>query len=402
MRRGTRTCSRILAGVLLATACSDASPGSPPVTISQTDVPRWYEGLQFRVEDSRSGDAFLFWPHEGVTIDSFRFVTRANVEALVHEDGGFAWQVARLEVPDVTIAVRLARVPDGLAVTYELRNGSSRPCPVMVGPCLQLPERFSAGVREADRADFVAVPTAERGWQRISATHRTPGVRDPSQRAVPRPWTQHYFSLRGHDHAATPHDANPGLNLFGVAEEHVTAGVIVALQPGGRRAVAVATDHEAGVTFALLDCLHAVIQAEVPAHGATRVAYRVLFHEGTFAELLATLRRDLPLLELPPDGSLPDPSEPPRAARWTRLVATRYGGGVRPPSRQRQDLVRSYGLIRGRVVAGRSTRGVPHPALVVPSGSGLPAPPPRIRPRSWAAGRASRGSRQEWSLDPRS
>jgi len=58
------------------------------------------------------------------------------------------------------------------------------------------------------------------------------------------------------------------------------------------------------VTFALLSCLHAVIQADVPARGATIVEYRVLFHEGAFSELVARLGRALPTLDLPPAGSL--------------------------------------------------------------------------------------------------
>jgi hypothetical protein len=169
---------------------------------------------------------------------------------------------------------------------------------------LQLPEAFFAGLADADRARYVAVPTAERGWQRIAATRRTPGVADPASGIAPRAWTQHYHSVRGHHHASMPHDADPGLNLFGVARDHVRAGAIVAFHPERAQAVAVATDHEAGVTFALLSCLHAVIQADVPARGATIVEYRVLFHEGAFSELVARLGRALPTLDLPPAGSL--------------------------------------------------------------------------------------------------
>lgn len=294
----------MLVGMLLASACR-AAPGSPPaVAISESDAPRGYDGLEFRVEAPGGGGAHLFWPHEVVGIETTRFVRRAQVEGPVRAAGGFAWTVRRLEAPELTIEVRLAPAPDGFAVRYRLANGSDQPRRAMVGPCLQLPEAFFAGVADADRARYVAVPTAERGWQRIAATRRTPGVADPERRIAPRAWTQHYHSVRGHDHLFMPHDADAGLNLFGVAHEHVGAGAIVAFHPNSRKAVAVATDHEAGVTFALLNCLHAVIQADVPARGAASVEYRVLFHEGAFPDLVARLGRALPDLDLPPAGSL--------------------------------------------------------------------------------------------------
>ncbi|HVP29263.1 MAG TPA: hypothetical protein VMW35_08880 [Myxococcota bacterium] len=289
------------ASALVVLACGEARIGRPPITIAETDVPRWYEGLQFRIEDAGSGLDYVFWPHEGVAVRSFQLVTRANVRNMVKTEDAFSWTVERLDAPEVTIGVRMAPTSDGVDVTYELRNGSDEPRVVMVGPCFQLPDAFLDGVDGAARADHVFVPTAERGWRRISETHRTPGVADPSARLQPRPWTQHYASVRALGPEAVPHGGNVGLDLFGVAEEHVTAGVIVAVRPDGRSAIAVATDHEAGVTYALLDCLHAVIQAEVPAHGTTVVGYRVRFHEGSFSDLLARLRRSLPGLTLPPD-----------------------------------------------------------------------------------------------------
>lgn len=290
------------AGVLLAWACRE-SAGAPALVITESDAPHWYQGLQFRVE-TPDGGGHLFWPHEVVAIETTRFVTRDQLQGPVRTEDGFAWTVGGLEVPELAIEVRLAPAPDGFAVRYRLRNGSDRPHRVTVGPCFQLPEAFFAGVAEADRARYVAVPTAERGWQRIAATRRTPGVADAASRVAPRPWTQHYLSIRGHHHPSAPHDANPGLNLFGVARDHVRAGAIVALHPKRAKAVAVATDSEAGVTFALLNCLHAVIQADVPARGVATVEYRVLFHEGDLPELAARLGRALPTLDLPASASL--------------------------------------------------------------------------------------------------
>jgi hypothetical protein len=294
---------------LLLAACSSARDLGPVVSVEETRTPAWYAGLQFQLRDPAGGPGLLLWPHEGVAVEAFQPVTREHVHALARTGDGFGWEVRGLDAPEVTVRVRLVREADGVALRYDVRNEASGSRVVTVAPCLQLGDGFFAGVSDAARAEHVWVPTAERGWQAIARTRRVAGVADPVQGIEPRPWTQHYVALRGHRHAAMPHDAVPGLNVFGVSEEHVSAGVIVALRPDGARAVAVATDREIGVAFALLNCLHAVVQVEVPPHGVATARYRVWLADAPLPALVERVRRELALPDLPlpaaPDARAP-------------------------------------------------------------------------------------------------
>lgn len=291
-----RRTAALVAAALGALDAHAASAHMP--SIAPAAEPAWYRGLQLQVT-THEGWSWLLWPHELVNTPHSQFVTREQVDALAPEDGGYTWTVRRLAPDGLEMSVRVRPLEDGLLATYEVTNGSSSPLLVTIGPCLQLPPGFMASVSDARRADHVAVPTAEKGWQWISATTRTPGTARLLDPVQPKPWTQHYLSGRGHDHATMPHSGNPGLDLFGVAQEHVVAGAIVAAQPGGPAVVAVATDREAGVAYALLNCLHAVIQLAVPAGGRESARYLVVFHRGSFADLTARLEGTLGLESLP-------------------------------------------------------------------------------------------------------
>lgn len=286
-------------GVLLALAlvCYVVEGRAPaptqPLSVAETDEPSWYRGLQLEVGAARGGARFLFWPHEAVTTDALRLVERSQVVDFTSQGGVSSWRVRELGVPGLELHVHLAAGPDALTVTYTVENGTSEPRRVTIGPCLQLTPDFFAGIPEAAFANHVFVPT--RGWQRISQTKRTPGVGDPANGVALRPFSQHYFARRADPRAL----ANAGFELFGVSPERVSESAIVAVAPGGRDGVAVATDHGVGVTFALLRCLHAVIEIGAPAGETASARYVVLFQSGTFADLAARLTGDLGLRELP-------------------------------------------------------------------------------------------------------
>lgn len=266
-----------------------AAPPPVRLPVAEATEPSWYRGLQLEVGAPRGGAHFLFWPHEAVTTDALRPVERSQVYDFESAEGVTSWRVRDLGPPGLELAVRLVAGADALSVTYTVVNGTDEPRRVTIDPCLQLTPDFFAGLPEAAFVDHVFVPA--RGWQRISQTKRTPGLGDPANGVAPRPFTQHYFSPLADARARESAAFLP----FGVSADRVTESAIAALEPGGRGGVAVATDHGVGVTFALLRCLHAVIELQAPAGGSAAARYVVVFQAGTLADLAARLAGDLDL-----------------------------------------------------------------------------------------------------------
>ena len=296
---------------------ANGQAGSVNVRVIETSTPQWYGGLQFRVEaDDAPGRHFLFWPQEGIAVEEFEFIERSQIHNLrTRTSGAISYEVRGLRTPDVSVAVDITPGSNVLDLQYGIRNGSDEIRFVSIAPCFQLPAEFFGRQHGWMRAKRVFVATAENGLRWISDTAQIRGIRSREGDPDPArsPWSQHFFATRNHDHEDFAHDSNSGLNLFGVADEHVSAGFICAFHPRSDTFIAAVTDSETGVTYSLLNCLHANIGRQLQPHETVRAQYRVFFHRGSLSDLTARILAEFPDVRLPdPDLGFVSPASTER------------------------------------------------------------------------------------------
>lgn len=85
----------------------------------------------------------------------------------------------------------------------------------------------------------------------------------------------------------------------------MTANVIAAFEPRGGLAVGVASEAGGGVTFALLNCLHALGATTLERGEERTLRYRVAWSEDGLPALVASLKAGVGPLPLPPAASMP-------------------------------------------------------------------------------------------------
>jgi hypothetical protein len=276
---------------------------SPAVQVAPVTSPSGYDRFELELVWAGSPQhRFVLWPHEGVSLDgAFAFVRRAQVEALAADPrGGLRWRVAT-DGAAVTLSARAEAEGDALVLRYELANITDSPRFVSIAPCLQLPRSFRGADAGWARSKRVLAPTQPGGWRWISDLAQTRGERaapsDPDPDASP--WAQHLRPAALEPDPAR--DAPGGLRLFGIAAERAASDVIVAFDPAsGSFVAAAASGSHGGVTFSLLDCLHAGIAAELAPRESRTLELHLLLHRGSFESLLGRMRAWAPVPDVDP------------------------------------------------------------------------------------------------------
>jgi hypothetical protein len=268
-----------------------AAAGAGPVQVRASESPRWYGGLEFEIgREGADGPRLVLWPHEGIAIgDRFEWIRLDAVsERVEHATGAASWRVRAPQAPEVSLRVSLEPRGDAVHVAYRLRNDSARPLHAAIAPCLQLPADFFGTRAGWERTKRVFVVAAESGLRWVSdarqARGRAAGPDDPDPDRSP--WAQHFPASALHGPPAS------GLALFGVADERVAADVIGASTQAGDLHVVAAAEGHLGVTYALLNCLHAGLGASLAPGEERELSYRIYVFAGDFDALLARVARD--------------------------------------------------------------------------------------------------------------
>jgi hypothetical protein len=270
-------------------ACGGEPEG---LRLVETAAPAGSDTLQYEVEGSGAPAPIRLWPQEGVSIDGrFAPVRRDQVVGLGIDAGGaISYRVEGLadgavEPADgaLELAVRIRPAGERIELLYEVANRGPRARFVSIAPCLQLPAAFFGDLSGWAHAKRVFVVT-EDGPRWIADTEQARGLARPGEpEPGDSPWAQH-FRARG----AAPPGAPPpeGLALFGVARERVVLDGIGASLPGSDLLLLALADSKLGVTYGLLDCLHAGLGGRVAAGASASFRQRIVFSRGSLEELL--------------------------------------------------------------------------------------------------------------------
>jgi hypothetical protein len=241
--------------------------------------------LQFEIEGGSAPGPLRLWPQEGVSIDGrFEPVRRAQVVGLeTDREGVISYRVEGLTGGALALAVRIVPGVDQLELAYQVTNRGPSASFVTLAPCLQLPAALLGSLSGWARAKRVFVMT-ERGPRWIADTEQARGVARPGEPdPAGSPWAQHFRALGAGSAGAAPPEA---LALFGVARERVVLDAIGASAPGSDLLLLAIADSKVGVTYSLLDCLHAGLGGRVAAGETATFRERIVFSRRPLDELL--------------------------------------------------------------------------------------------------------------------
>jgi hypothetical protein len=251
----------------------------------ESAAPAGTDTLEYRIEGG-GAPGLRLWPQEGVSSDGrFEPVRRDQVVSLATDSAGaVSYRVEGLADGALSLAVRILPAGDRLELVYEVSNRGSRASFVTIAPCLQLPYPLSKDLSGWARAKRVFVVT-EQGPRWIADTEQSRGVARPGEpEPAASPWAQHFRAVG----AGGPGDAlPPGLALFGVARERVALDGIGAAVPDSDLLLFALADSKIGVTYGLLDCLHAGLGGRVGAGKTATFRARIVFSRRPLAELLS-------------------------------------------------------------------------------------------------------------------
>jgi hypothetical protein len=196
--------------------------------------------------------------------------------------GVISYRVEGLADGALTLAVHIVPAVDELELVYQVTNHGPRASFVTIAPCLRLPAALLGSLSGWARAKRVFVVT-EHGPRWIADMEQTRGVaRAGEPEPAGSPWAQHFRALGARPPGAAPPE---GLAL-GVARERVALDAIGASALDSDLLLLAIADSKVGVTYSLLDCLHAGLGGRVAAGETATFRERVVFSRRPLDELL--------------------------------------------------------------------------------------------------------------------
>jgi hypothetical protein len=253
--------------------------------LAETTEPAGYDGLQYEVLGTGAPGRILLWPQEGISIAGrFEAVRRSQIADLVTgADGAISYSLRGLASGSLAIDVRIAAAGERIELDYRVSNRGPSAAWVTIAPCLQLPAELFGGLQGWARSKRVFVVTAQ-GPRWIADTQQTRGFgrRDEPDPGRLSPWAQHFRALGSLRGGVPP----AGLAPFGIAGELVAFDWIGASQPRSDLVIVALADSHIGVTYGLLNCLHAGLGGRVPARESATFRSRILVSRRALDELL--------------------------------------------------------------------------------------------------------------------